>query len=89
MEPIIILWPVFFSAVTFFAFGIDKGRAKKGQWRIPEKALFTLAALGGGLGGWLGMRIFRHKTKHATFRIGIPLLTVANLLVAGGLCFLL
>ncbi len=89
MELIVIPWIIFISLITFAFFGIDKGRAKRGRWRIPEKMLFLLAALGGGLGGWIGMQAFRHKTKHLAFRIGIPLLTAVNLIMAGALCFLL
>lgn len=56
--------------------GIDKFAAKAGKRRIPERALFTLAALGGALGGTVGMYSFRHKTKHASFVIGFPILTL-------------
>ncbi|WP_346010283.1 DUF1294 domain-containing protein [Paenibacillus sp. SYP-B3998] len=66
------------NIVTFIEMGHDKGQAKKGGRRVPEKRLFTLAALGGGIGGWLGMRTWRHKTKHRSFVIGIPLLIGLN-----------
>lgn len=59
--------------------GRDKYLARRNRWRIPEKWFFTLAFLGGALGAFLGMRVFRHKTKHKTFVIGIPLLLVWNL----------
>ncbi len=55
------------SLITFFAYGIDKLKAKKGAWRISEKTLLLLGALGGALGGLLGMKAFRHKTKHRYF----------------------
>ncbi len=89
MEWIVIFYLIFMSLLAFLVFGFDKKKAKRGRWRIPEKTLFTLAALGGSLGAWLGMRVFRHKTKHPAFRIGIPLLTLLNLVTAGILCFLL
>lgn len=55
---------------------IDKSRAKKHKWRIPEKTLFIFVLLGGGIGGTIGMYIFRHKTKHWYFVIGFPLITI-------------
>lgn len=54
--------------------GIDKHRAKTHRWRIPEKTLFLAAALGGSPGVWAGMYLFRHKTKHRSFVLGIPLI---------------
>ncbi len=65
--------------LLLFAFmGADKRKAKRKAWRVPERALFTLAALGGGAGGILGMLLFRHKTKHVSFILGFPALTVLN-----------
>ena len=58
----------------FIAMGIDKSKAKKGAWRIPEATLFLFAFLGGGIGTTLGMNIFRHKTKHWYFKFGMPLI---------------
>ncbi len=55
------------SFVTFLMYGIDKRRAKRGEWRISEKALLTLGVIGGAAGGLLGMHLFRHKTKHTYF----------------------
>ena len=66
---------IYLSAVGFFGLilmGIDKHRAKRHQWRIPEKTLFLVAALGGSPGVWAGMYLFRHKTKHVSFLLGIP-----------------
>ncbi len=66
------------SIILFAFMGADKRRAKKQAWRVPERTLFLLAALGGGPGGLLGMLAFRHKTKHAAFLVGMPLLTLLN-----------
>ena len=55
------------SLVTFFAYGIDKLKARSGAWRISEKALLTLGAVGGALGGLIGMKVWHHKTKHGYF----------------------
>ncbi len=79
---------LYLAAVNLAAFGlmgVDKGRARRGKWRVPEKTLFLPVALGGGLGGVLGMRVFRHKTKHLAFRLGFPLLLVLWLGLLGWL----
>ena len=75
----VIAWLVLINLVAFAVFGIDKKRAKKGQWRIPEKTLFLSAILGGSIGAILGMYIFRHKTKHWYFQIGIPAILILQI----------
>ena len=67
---------VVMNLAAFALMGIDKVKAKAGAWRIPEKTLFLVTALFGGLGGTLGMTIFRHKTKHWYFKFGFPALLV-------------
>lgn len=57
------------SVVTFGAYGIDKVKAMSGAWRIPEKVLLLLSLLGGGVGGFLGMQLFHHKTRHWYFTV--------------------
>ena len=71
------------NLILFTVMGIDKRKAKRGKWRIPEKTLFLLAALGGSVGGILGMRVFRHKTKHNSFKYGFPAILIAQLAVIG------
>lgn len=61
------------NALAFFAFGADKRRARRGKWRISERMLLWLAFAGGGTGAWLGMQVFRHKTRKTKFRVLIPL----------------
>ena len=61
--------------------GFDKVKAKRGAWRIPEKTLFLVTALFGGLGGTLGMTFFRHKTKHWYFKLGFPALLVIQIVL--------
>lgn len=56
--------------------GMDKSKAKKGAWRIPEATLFLFAFLGGGIGTTLGMNFFRHKTKHWYFKFGMPIIAI-------------
>ncbi len=82
---------IYLMAVNLAAFvmmGVDKRRAKLGTWRISEKALFLPALLGGALGGTLGMRAFRHKTRHWYFCLGFPLLLVLQLAGLFWLAFL-
>lgn len=69
-----LLYLLLINLTTFAAMKCDKRRAEKGLWRIPEKNLFLLAILGGGLGGIAGMRLFHHKTKHKRFTIGFSCL---------------
>ena len=78
----------YLAAVNLAAFalmGLDKRRARRGAWRISEKALFLPAVLGGALGGLLGMRVFHHKTKHWYFRFGLPALLIVQVILAGWL----
>lgn len=69
----------------FAVMGADKRRAKRGRWRVPEKALFLPAVLGGCAGAILGMRMFRHKTRHWYFRVGLPAILMVQLLLAAWL----
>ena len=66
------------NAVTFLLYGIDKYKAKKGQWRISEATLLTMAAIGGSIGAWAGMRLWHHKTMHKKFKYGIPLIILKS-----------
>lgn len=70
------------NLAAFAAMGVDKARAKARAWRIPEATLFLLAALGGAMGGLLGMLCFRHKTRHRTFVYGFPALLICQLALA-------
>lgn len=60
------------NAVAFIVYGIDKYKAKKAKWRIPEATLLLLAVLGGSIGAWMGMKVWHHKTMHKKFKYGIP-----------------
>ena len=80
------LYLALMNLAAFAAMGLDKGRARRGRWRVSEKALFLPALLGGALGGVLGMRAFRHKTRRWYFRFGFPALLVLQL---AGFCLLL
>ena len=67
------------NAVTFLVYGIDKLRAKRGAWRIPEKTLFLLPIIGGSVGAIAGMKVFHHKTKHWYFKYGLPLILILQI----------
>lgn len=71
-----IYYLIAINIIAFFIYGIDKWKAKKNRWRIPEKTLLLLAAIGGSIGSWAGMMIWRHKTKHLKFTIGVPLIFI-------------
>ena len=79
------LYLLLVNLAAFLVMGLDKRRAKRDKWRISEKALFLPAVLGGALGGVLGMRTFRHKTRHWYFRFGFPLLLVLQVVLLGWL----
>ena len=66
---------------AFYLMYVDKRKAKRGQYRISEKTLWVIAFLGGATGAALGMKQFRHKTKHLTFKIGLPLLAILEISV--------
>ena len=70
------------NLVTFTVYGVDKAKARRGAWRVPEKTLFLLPLLGGSVGALLGMLVFRHKTKHWYFVWGIPLILLAQIALA-------
>jgi uncharacterized membrane protein YsdA (DUF1294 family) len=74
----ILFYLLAINAASWAAFGIDKYKAKHHRWRVPEATLWLLALLGGAGGAWLGMLLFRHKTKHLQFVIGMPLMIAVN-----------
>ena len=76
MMNIILYYLLAVNIATFFLYGIDKYKAKKGKRRISEATLLTMAAIGGSIGAWTGMRIWHHKTMHKKFKYGIPLIII-------------
>ena len=70
------------NIATFFLYGIDKYKAKKNKWRISEATLLTMAAIGGSIGAWAGMRLWHHKTMHKKFRYGIPMIIIVQVALA-------
>ena len=67
------------NTITFLVYGLDKLKAKKGKWRIPESTLLLLAIIGGSIGAFLGMKVWHHKTMHKKFKYGIPLIIILQL----------
>ena len=78
----IILYLIAINVVTFLVYGLDKWKAKRDAWRISESTLLLLAAAGGSVGALLGMQIFRHKTKHAKFTVGVPVILLVQVALA-------
>lgn len=83
MISVFAIYLIGINILTFLIFGADKWKAKRDKWRIPEDTLIWLAIVGGSVGALLGMYLFRHKTKHRKFQIGIPVI----LLVQAGLLY--
>ena len=80
MQEVALLWLLVWNFVAFALMGVDKAKARRGRWRIPEKTLFLSAILGGSVGAMLGMSLFRHKTQHRRFRLGLPLILALQVL---------
>ena len=76
---LLLIYLLIVNAVGFILMLVDKIKAKKNRWRIPEATLFLVAVIGGSLGSLLGMYIFRHKTKHFQFVLGIPLILAVQI----------
>ncbi len=72
---------VIINLTGLFAMGVDKTRARQKRWRIPEKTLFLIALLGGAPGTWGGMYLYRHKTKHWYFVIGMSTILVIEVIL--------
>jgi uncharacterized membrane protein YsdA (DUF1294 family) len=75
----VLYYLVTINAITFLTYGIDKLKAMKNKWRIPEATLLLLAVTGGSIGAFLGMKVWHHKTMHKKFKYGIPLIIVLQL----------
>ena len=78
---LLLLYLTIINAAAFLLMLIDKQKARKKRWRIPERVLLGCCAIGGSLGGLIGMRLFRHKTLHWRFAIGIPVMLVIHILL--------
>lgn len=81
MNRFISIYYLIINLAAFIFYGADKRKAVRGDWRIPEKTLLLLALAGGGIGAFLGMQIFRHKTKHMQFVILVPAFVILHLVL--------
>jgi len=77
----LLIYLIVVNIIGLFSMYIDKRKAIKKKYRIPEKTLFGIAIIGGSLGSYIGMRIFRHKTRHWYFAYGIPLIYAIQIIV--------
>ena len=77
-----VIYILAINLIGFFIMWLDKHKARKGSWRIPEKTLFIITAIGGGIGTTVGMFVFRHKTKKLNFLIGFPFITILEIILA-------
>ena len=81
-----ICYIVVINLVSFMMFGIDKYKARRGQWRISEATLLAVAAIGGSIGAWMGMKVWHHKTLHSKFRYGVPIVLLAHIALMAYFC---
>lgn len=78
-EHLVLLYLIIVNAAAFLLMLADKLKAKRGAWRIPEATLMGIAAIGGSVGALAGMYLFRHKTKHIKFTLGIPVILIGQI----------
>ena len=81
MTQAIVYILIVINVLTFVVYGIDKWKAKNGNWRISEATLLILAVIGGSIGALLGMKVWHHKTMHKKFKYGLPLILLAQIVL--------
>lgn len=79
---ILTIYLIAINIATFFVYGIDKWKARRSKWRIPESTLLTLAVSGGSIGAFIGMRTWHHKTMHNKFKYSVPLIINLQVVLA-------
>ena len=87
IQTVLLIWVLAWTLIAFALMGIDKWKAQHDSWRIPEKTLFLSAILGGSVGSLAGMYLFRHKTKHLSFTVGMPLILAVQVILVLLLAF--
>lgn len=85
---VLLIYLAVFNIAGYASMGIDKKRAVKHEWRIPEATLFGIAIFGGSIGSIMGMQHFRHKTKHWYFKYGMPLILLLQIALAVAIVYL-
>ena len=84
---LIVIYIIAVNIISFIVMGMDKRKAQKRAWRIPESTLFVLAIIGGSIGSILGMHLFHHKTRHWYFLYGMPAILIVQILLGVALIF--
>lgn len=84
---LVLIYLAVINSVTFFLYGIDKWKAKRSKWRVPESTLLWWAAFGGSIGALAGMKTWHHKTQHKKFKYGVPAILIAQLALVGVLIY--
>lgn len=84
----VLIYFLVINIVTMCVYGVDKKKAIKNKWRIPEATLILLAEVGGSIGAIIGMKVFHHKTKKAKFFIGVPAILVLQIVLVVAVFFL-
>ena len=84
---IFLIYLLLINVITFFTYGIDKWKAKRSKWRIPESTLLIMAVMGGSIGAWLGMKVWHHKTMHKKFKYGVPIILLVQVTIGVYLFF--
>lgn len=79
---LLVAYVAIINTLAFIVYGIDKLKAKKGKWRIPESTLLLLAIIGGSIGAWFGIKVWHYKTLHKKFKYGIPLIVIIQIVIA-------
>lgn len=87
MIKIFLIYLLAINGITFFTYGIDKWKAKRSKWRIPESTLLVMAVIGGSVGAWLGMKVWHHKTMHKKFKYGVPAIFFIQVALVGYVIF--
>lgn len=82
-----LIYLTFVNIIAFIVYGVDKRKARKNQWRIPEKKLLFLAIIGGSVGSLTGMYIFHHKTLHKKFTVGVPVILMLQIIFIYGIYY--
>ena len=86
---IILIYLILINIITCIVFGVDKRKAKKEKWRVPEATLLLLSVIGGSIGALIGMRLFHHKTRKAKFRIGVPVILILQIILVVFIVYLI
>lgn len=81
MKYILFCYFLLLNGLSCYMMWSDKRKARKNMWRIPERDFFLISLLGGSLGCWIGMQLFRHKTQHITFTVGIPIILLVQIAI--------